>query len=205
MNILMQRFKDVLLSVLPIFVIVLILNFTIAPIGTQLMLRFVVGSVFIIFGLAIFLFGVEIGIQTIGNLMGSTITRKKNIWMLVILGFILGFFINIAEPDLQVLARQVSLVTSGLISQNSFVIVVSIGIGIMVALGLARIVLKIPIHKVFTVLYGLIFLLVIFAPEAFLGFAFDSGGATTGSMSYFYFVVSRWRFINSSGSGFRIG
>jgi multisubunit Na+/H+ antiporter MnhB subunit len=138
LNILMQRFKDVLLSVLPIFVIVLILNLTIAPIGTQLMLRFVVGSVFIIFGLAIFLFGVEIGIQTIGNLMGSTITRKKNIWMLVILGFILGFFINIAEPDLQVLARQVSLVTSGLISQNSFVIVVSIGIGIMVALGLAR-------------------------------------------------------------------
>jgi len=200
LNILMQRFKDVLLSVLPIFVIVLILNLTIAPIGTQLMLRFVVGSVFIIFGLAIFLFGVEIGIQTIGNLMGSTITRKKNIWMLVILGFILGFFINIAEPDLQVLARQVSLVTSGLISQNSFVIVVSIGIGIMVALGLARIVLKIPIHKVFTVLYGLIFLLVIFAPEAFLGFAFDSGGATTGSMSV-PFILSLAVGVSSTQAG----
>lgn len=200
MNFLIQKFKDAALSVLPITLIVVILNMTIAPIESNLIWRFIVGAVFIILGLAIFLFGVDIGIQTIGNLMGSTLAKTKNIWILVILGFVLGFFINIAEPDLQVLARQISEVTSGQITQTSLVIVVSIGIGVMVSSGLVRIVFKLPLHKLLTVLYGLILLLVIFAPEAFLGIAFDSGGATTGSMSV-PFILSLAMGVSSTQAG----
>lgn len=179
----MDKFKEVIFAVLPITIIVLILNFTIAPIGTNLVLRFIIGAIFIVLGLAIFLFGTEIGIQPIGSLMGSSLTKRKKLWIMIFFGFILGFLINVAEPDLQVLARQVSEVTSDGITQAELVIVVSIGVGILVALGLVRIVLNIPINKLLTVLYGIIFVLVILAPEAFLGIAFDSGGATTGSMT----------------------
>lgn len=178
-----QKLKEVTLAVLPITIMVLILNFTIAPIGAELMWKFIVGAIFIIIGLAIFLFGAEIGIQPIGSLMGSSLTKTRNIWIILIFGFILGFFINVAEPDLLVLARQVNQVTSGVLSQASIVIVVSIGIGLLVAVGLARIVFNTPLHKLLTFLYGIIFLLVILSPEAFLGIAFDSGGATTGSMT----------------------
>lgn len=180
---LITKFKDTLLAVLPITIIVLILNFTIAPIGSNLIGRFIIGSIFIVFGLTIFLFGAEIGIQPIGTLMGSSLTKRKKLWIMILFGFILGFLINIAEPDLQVLARQVDQVTSGGISQVSLVVIVSLGVGILVAMGLVRIVLKVPLNKLLTVLYGIILTLVIFAPESFLGIAFDAGGATTGSMT----------------------
>lgn len=183
MNILTQKIKDVVISILPVTIIVLILNYTITPIGINMILRFVVGAILIALGLAVFLLGVDIGVQPIGSLMGSSLTRKKSLWMIILFGFILGFFINVAEPDLLVLARQVDRVTSGVLSQMNVVVVVSIGIGLLVSVGLARIVFKIPLNKLLTILYGVVFLLVILSPGEFLGIAFDSGGATTGSMT----------------------
>ena len=108
MNALKQKFKDVVFAVLPVTIILLILNYTIAPIGRELVWRFIVGAVFIILGLGIFLFGADLAIQPIGQHMGSSITRKRSLSLLLIAGLILGFFINIAEPDLMVLAKQVS-------------------------------------------------------------------------------------------------
>ncbi len=183
LNALKSKFKDVIMAVLPVTIIVLLLNFTIAPIGKELIWRFIIGAIFIIFGLAIFLFGADLAIQPIGQQVGSAITRKRNLTLLIISGIFLGFLINVAEPDLLVLARQVEQVTGGILSQWSLVIVVSIGIGIMVSIGLARIVFKVPLNKLLTVIYGVIFLLVILSSESILGIAFDSGGATTGSMT----------------------
>ncbi len=179
----MQKFKEVIFAVLPITVIVLILNFTIIPIGFNLLMKFIIGALFIILGLTIFLFGIEIGIQPIGSSMGAALTKKKNIWLIVLFGFLLGFLINIAEPDLQVLARQVNKVTGGSFSHVSLVLGVSIGVGVFVMIGLLRIVFDIALHKIFTIAYGLILMLALFSPSGFLGIAFDSGGATTGSMT----------------------
>lgn len=183
MNVLLNKLKEVVFAVLPITIIVLILNFTVAPIGADLVWGFLIGAIFIIFGLSIFLFGAEIGIQPIGTLMGSSLTKKKKLWILIVFGFILGFIITIAEPDLQVLARQVSSVTSGDIGMLNLLIVVSIGVGLLVAVGLLRIVFNISLSKLLTIIYGVILLLSIFSSPAFLGIAFDSGGATTGSMT----------------------
>jgi hypothetical protein len=175
--------KDVVFAVLPITIILLILNYTIAPIGKDLVLRFTVGALFIIFGLGIFLFGSDLAIQPIGQNIGSSITRKRSLPLLIIAGVFLGFLVNIAEPDLMVLAKQVQQVTNGTISQWNLLIVVSVGIGIMVAIGLLRIVFKISLSGLLTVLYAIIFFLVALSPSCFLGIAFDSGGATTGSMT----------------------
>jgi len=183
LNALKQKFKDVVFAVLPVTIILLILNYTIAPIGRELVWRFIVGAIFIILGLGIFLFGADLAIQPIGQHMGSSITRKRSLPLLLTTGLVLGFFINIAEPDLMVLAKQVQQVTSGAISQWALLVVVSVGIGVMVALGLLRIVFKIPLSKLLTILYAIIFILVIFSPKLFLGIAFDSGAATTGSMT----------------------
>jgi len=133
LNALKQKFKDVVFAVLPVTIILLILNYTIAPIGRELVWRFIVGAVFIILGLGIFLFGADLAIQPIGQHMGSSITRKRSLPLLLTTGLVLGFFINIAEPDLMVLAKQVQQVTSGAISQWALLVVVSIGIGAMLA------------------------------------------------------------------------
>lgn len=183
MNVLIDKLKEVLFAVLPITIIVLILNFTITPLETTYLLRFLLGALLIILGLSIFLFGVDIGIGPIGDLLGSVITKTNKLWIIGIAGLLLGFFISIAEPDLHILAEQVALVSSGLISKWSIVIVVSIGIGALLSLGLIRIVLNMPLHKVLTVLYLIIFALGIFTSPEFLAVSFDASGATTGALT----------------------
>jgi hypothetical protein len=199
-SVLWQKVQEVISSVFPITVIVIILNFTIAPIDTSLFLRFLLGAVIITIGLGIFLFGADLAIQPIGMHMGSAITKRKNLPLLLVSGLVLGFFINVAEPDLLVLAGQVAVVTSGAISLWDLVIVVSIGIGVMIAIGLGRIVFRIPLYRLVTLAYVIVFFLVIFAPAPFLGIAFDSGGATTGSMTV-PFILSLGLGVASSQGG----
>ncbi|MBQ5390814.1 MAG: DUF1538 family protein, partial [Spirochaetales bacterium] len=69
------KLKETLTSVLPIMVIVLILNFTITPLGTDRLLRFILGGVMLIIGLSLFLAGTEIGMVPVGEKLGSTLTR----------------------------------------------------------------------------------------------------------------------------------
>ncbi|MCM0650217.1 DUF1538 domain-containing protein [Clostridium swellfunianum] len=183
MNIFTQKLKEVLSSVLPITIIVLILNFTISPLATPLIIRFIIGTVMIIFGLSIFLIGVDIGVTPLGNLLGSSLTKSNKLWIISVAGIILGFFISIAEPGLLVLAKQVSLVTLGGISSMSILIVVSVGLAIMVALGFIRVVYNVPLYKVLTVLYFLVFILALFTSSEFLAIAFDASGATTGVLA----------------------
>lgn len=183
MNVLASKIKEVLYAVLPITIIVLILHVTLAPLDPILIFRFIIGAILIIIGLAIFLFGVDIGITPIGRSMGGTIAKSNKVWMVVVAGLMLGFFISIAEPDLHILARQVDLVTSGLISKASIVVVVSIGIGALISVGLVRIVFNFPLYKLLTILYLIILVLAIFTSPEFLAISFDASGATTGALT----------------------
>ncbi|MGE5678021.1 MAG: DUF1538 domain-containing protein [Pseudomonadota bacterium] len=183
MNVLYEKLKEVFYAVMPITIIVLILNFTITPIGSSLLGRFILGAIFVIIGLAIFLFGVDIGVTPIGTLMGSSLAKSNKIWIVGIGGLLLGFFVSIAEPDLHVLASQIDRVTSGLISRGSIVVVVSIGIAVMLTLGFFRIVYNKPLYKILTLLYFVIFMLSLFSSSEFLAISFDASGATTGALT----------------------
>ena len=183
MSVIISKFKEVLYSVLPITAIVIILNFTLTPIDTTLFVRFLIGAALIIIGLTIFLIGVDVGVTPIGNNMGASIVKPNKIWIVVVAGLLLGFFISIAEPDLYILAGQVDAVTSGIITKISIVTVVSIGIAIMLSNGLTRIVYNVPLFKILTVLYGIILVLAIFTPREFIAIAFDASGATTGALT----------------------
>lgn len=182
MNVIISKLNEVLYSVLPITAIVVLLNFTLIPIETPLLLRFVLGALLIVIGLTIFLLGVDIGIIPIGNIMGSAIVRPNKILIVVIAGLLLGFFIAIAEPGLHILAGQIDTVTSGLIAKRIIMIVVSFGIAVLFSIGLARIVYNFPLYKTLTILYGIILAIAIFTPPEFIAIAFDASGATTGAL-----------------------
>ena len=183
LNVIISKFKEVLFSILPISVLVLILNFTVSPIDTTLIIRFFIGSLFVIFGLTIFLLGVDIGITPLGGLTGTSLAKTNKLWIVLIAGLILGFFISIAEPGLMVLANQVDLVTLGQISGISILVIVSIGLAIMLALGFLKIFYNIPLYKILIVLYLIIFGLSIFASREFLAISFDASGSTTGILA----------------------
>jgi hypothetical protein len=162
LSILFEKFKEVIIAVLPITIIVLLLNFTIIPLENHLIYRFLVGAVLIVFGLTIFLIGVDIGVTPIGTLMGKSLVKSNKMWIIGIAGLILGFIISIAEPDLHIIAGQVNNVTAGVVSKLSIVIVVSIGIAVMLSLGLLRIVYNKSLRMMLTVLYLIILILDLF-------------------------------------------
>lgn len=183
MNTFSHKLKENLLAVGPIFIIVIILHFTLAPLETSLIIRFLIGSVLIVLGLTFFLIGVDLGITPLGSHTGAALAKSNKIWIVVIAGIVLGFFISLAEPGLMVLANQVDLVTSGQISSASILMVVSIGLAVLLALGFLRIFFNIPLYKMLLVLYLIIFALAIFTSPEFLGIAFDASGATTGILA----------------------
>jgi hypothetical protein len=183
LNVIVSRLKEVLFSVLPITVIVLILNFTITPMDTVVIVRFLIASLLVVLGLTIFLLGVDIGITPLGDLTGTSIAKSNKLWKVLFAGLILGFLVSIAEPGLMVLAEQVDLVTSGQISKTVILIIVSTGLAVMLSLGFIRVFYNVPLYKTLFVIYLVIFAMSIFASREFLAIAFDASGATTGIMA----------------------
>lgn len=183
MGLLLDKFKEVMASVLPITLIVLLLSFTLVPIPQDMLFRFIFGALLIIAGLAIFLWGAELGVQEMGEQFGKMVARSNGYAPVAILGFLLGFLITVAEPDLLILGNQISDATSGLLNAWTIVIVVSIGVGIMVAVGLFRILLEKSYRVMMTVTYAIIAALAIFVSEEFLAMSVDASGATTGAMT----------------------
>ena len=133
MNVILSKFKEVVFSVLPITVLVVLLNFTLTPMETPFVLRFLIGAALIIIGLTVFLIGVDAGITPIGNNMGKSIAKSNKIWIVAVAGLLLGFFISVAEPDLHILAGQVDAVTSGVIPKLLIVAVVSLGVAALLS------------------------------------------------------------------------
>jgi hypothetical protein len=183
LSVLGEKFREVLMSVLPVVVIVLILSVTVVPLETATFIRFLIGSVLIVIGLSIFLFGAEIGIAAIGTHMGSAIAHSNKLCIVGVAGLGLGFLISICEPDLHILADQVDKVTSGALSKASLVVAVSIGIALMLAVGFLRIVRNVKLRVVFFGSYLVIFALALYSSPEFVAIAFDSSGATTGAMT----------------------
>lgn len=178
-----EKFKEALSAVLPITLIVIILNFTITPLEPHQFIKFLIGAVFIVIGLTVFLFGVDIGITPIGSLIGKSLAKSNSFWIVAIASLIFGFIISVAEPDLHILAGQVEAVSSGVITKFSIVAVVSVGVGVMIAAGLLRILFSIPLQKFLTITYFLILGFGIFTSPEFLAIAFDASGATTGALT----------------------
>ena len=177
-----EKFKETVVSVLPVMVIVLLLGFTVVPMGLVVILKFLLGGIFLILGLTIFLLGVDLGIQPIGERSGAELTKKRSLKLLLGAAFLIGFLVTIAEPDIQVFGDQVRGVFS-YVSKRAFVFSIAGGVGIFIMLGLMRMVFQGPLKIVLLICYIVLFSAAFFAPQEFWGVSFDSGGATTGPLT----------------------
>ena len=181
MNII-QKFKETLSSVLPIMAIVLLLGITVAPLELNTIVCFLLGGALLIFGLTIFLLGVDTGILPIGERSGAALTAKRNLPLLLSVSFVIGFMVTIAEPDVQVLANQIKGVSPAL-NKWPLIFMIAGGVGLFVMTGLLRTVLNWHLKWVLIISYILLFALAFLSPKEFQGVAFDAGGATTGPMT----------------------
>ena len=177
------KLKEIAASVLPIVCFVLLLHFTLTPIDAPALIRFLVGSFFVIIGLTVFLVGVDISITPVGQFLGQGLIMSGKYYIVLIIGFILGFMIAFAEPSLVVLANQISLVTSGAIPSRSILVAISMGVGLIVAFGSLRIAKHFNIKKMIISLYLLMFIIMFFTSNSFISIAFDASAAVTGAIA----------------------
>lgn len=181
MNIL-SKLKETAISVLPVMAIVLFLGFTFVPLDKFLLVRFVLGGLLLIVGLTVFLLGVDLGIQPMGERCGAELTKKRSLVLLLTVAFVIGFIVTAAEPDIQVFGGQVCSIFP-FVNKLIFTFVIAGGVGLFIMFGLLRTVLNLSLKWSFFIAYALLFVLAFFAPSNFTGIAFDSGGATTGPMT----------------------
>ena len=181
MNIL-GKMKETAVSVLPVMAIVLFLGFTFVPLNKYLLARFVAGGLLLIIGLTIFLLGVDLGIQPMGERCGAELTKKRSLSLLLIVAFIIGFIVTAAEPDIQVFGDQVRSIFP-IVNKLSITFVIAAGVGLFIMIGLLRTVLNLSLKWTLFISYSLLFAISFLSPDSFIGIAFDSGGATTGPMT----------------------
>lgn len=183
MNIIKLKLKGVLFSVMPIVLLVLFIHLFIVKIHNNLLIRFGIGSILIILGLTLFLFGVDLTITPLGKLTGNVLAKSNRVLIVILGSFLIGFFISLAEPGLLVLANQVNNVTNGLVSSWLILLVVSIGLAVLLAFGFLRIFLTISLKWLLFIIYSFIFCLSLFSSPEFLAISFDASGATTGILA----------------------
>lgn len=106
-SILHEKWSESLKSVLPIAIIVFVICFTLVPVPNSALLAFIIGAVMLVIGMGLFTLGTDMAMTPIGEYVGAALTRSRKIWLIVLIGFLLGILITVAEPDLQVLAEQV--------------------------------------------------------------------------------------------------
>jgi hypothetical protein len=176
------KFKESIISVVPIMAIVVLLSLTIAPLGEGQLLQFLIGGVLLIVGLSTFLVGAEIGMVPFGQKVGSALTRKRSLSLMLFASFAIGFAITIAEPDVQVLATQVSDIMPGM-DRSMLLMMIAAGVGLFLLVGTGRIVVQIPLRHLLVGFYIALFGMCALADAGFVGVAFDAGGATTGPIT----------------------
>lgn len=153
------------------------------------LLRVAVGVVLAMVGLSLFLQGVEAGFLPFGELVGSTLSSASYRWVLIPVGFLLGFVSIIAEPAVRVLNYEVEKVSSGSIKGKVLLFTLSIGVGFAVALAMARVLYGIPLWSILAPGYLLAFALTRYSSESFVSIAFDSGGVSTGPMTVTFILA----------------
>jgi hypothetical protein len=145
--------------------------------------RIIVGFIYTLIGLVLFLTGVNAGFFSEGRLLGRLLASSHYKWVLVPLGTLVGYFIVAAEPAVHVLNKQVEEISEGAITQKMMMRGLAIGMAIALTITMLRILLRIPIMYILIPGYALSLGLTFFVPKIFTGIAFDSGGVCSGPMT----------------------
>jgi hypothetical protein len=178
-----ESMQEAIRAVMPITVVVIILQVTIVWMPLVAFLRFLIGSLMVTTGLMLFLRGVKMGLLPMGEMIGSELPKRGSVTFLILLAFVLGFSVTLAEPTVRVLAHQMQSAAEDQIGRNVLILSVAFGAGVFLCLAMLRVILGFPIAYLLGASYALVLILSFFAPPSFVPIAFDSGGVTIGPVT----------------------
>ncbi|WP_319547951.1 DUF1538 domain-containing protein [Desulfogranum marinum] len=160
--------------------------------------RLVVGGVFVVIGLALFLAGLEKALFPLGQIMatqlsdpdfiyeaGAVVTKAdwKEYGWIYLFAAMIGFATTIAEPSLIAVAFKANEASAGTLSQWGLRITVAIGVAFGISLGCFRIISGTPLYIYVLVGYLIVIVQTLFAPKNIIPLAYDSGGVTTSTVT----------------------
>jgi hypothetical protein len=166
-------------NLLPIVVVVGVFQFGVLQQVPEGLTPMLVGLAVVVLGVALFLQGLEMGVFPIARTLSNEFTAKGSLPWLMTFGFFIGFSAVIAEPALIAVASQAEIISEGRIDPLVLRVLVATSVGTVVALGVVRIILGLPLHWMMIGGYLTVVTVTFFAPEEIVGLAYDSGGVTT--------------------------
>ena len=181
-KLLFSKIKESLISILPVTLIVIVLNFTpLINLSVNEVVIFSVSALFLILGIGFFTLGADVAMTPMGEHVGAGLTKSSSVKLLVAVCFVLGFFITVAEPDLTVLANQVG--------SKMIILFVALGVGLFLVLAILKIIFKKDLASMLVYFYMVLFALALLALAVdsnnfnLIPLSFDSGGVTTGPIT----------------------
>jgi hypothetical protein len=145
--------------------------------------NFAVGVLITLIGLHLFLYGTSVSLIPLGDSVGRNFYVLDNKWIIILIGFIIGYCGTLVEPALRALALQVEELSQGAIPRTVLIHGVAAGFGSGMALGLYRIMSNVPFVKFVIPLLLIIIVLSIVSPDPYPSIAMDSASATTGPVN----------------------
>jgi len=157
--------------------------------------RVLVGSIYVVLGLAFFLFGLEHALFPLGEVMARQLTDPSftgagggaidwtDYYWTYLFAFAIGFATTIAEPSLMAVAIKAREVSGGAVGANGLRVAVALGVAISLAVGTFRIVTGTPLYFYMIVGYVIVVIQTLYAPRMIVPLAYDSGGVTTSTVT----------------------
>ena len=152
------------------------------------------GLALVLFGLAFFVRGLDLGLFPLGEAMAYAFARKGSLFWLLCFAFALGFGTTAAEPALIAIADEAANVAAngGMIgdtveSRSQYAMglrfTVAVSVGCAIVIGVWRILKGWPLHLMIACGYVLVVIMTAIAPPEIIGIAYDSGGVTTSTIT----------------------
>ncbi len=181
---LFYKLKEALTSVLPVGIIVLILSLTpLVSLTGREMTVFGISAFLLIVGIGFFNLGADLAMTPMGKFIGEGLTKSKNASILLIISFLMGLLITVAEPDLSVLAGQVKSIMNG----SLLIVTVGAGVGLFLLIAVLKIISRADLTSLLLYFYMVIFTVAALVSSSgkgdLLPLSFDSGGVTTGPIT----------------------
>ncbi|NNF68047.1 MAG: DUF1538 domain-containing protein [Gammaproteobacteria bacterium] len=183
-------------DVLPIAIIILGFQLFVLRAAIPNQRNVLIGFVYVLLGLALFLMGLEQALFPIGRIMAGQLTDPAfiargtsevvtwlNYYWVYIFAFAIGFSTTVAEPALIAVAIKANEVSAGAVGVWGLRVAVAIGVAVGIALGSWRIVVGAPLHYFIIVGYVCVIIQTAFAPKMIIALAYDSGGVTTSTVT----------------------
>jgi hypothetical protein len=183
LQLLKEKFLEVIKAIAPLIVVVCVLQFTLVKAPTALFLQFLIGSMMVIGGMMLIFIGIDIGILPMGRVIGSELPQKSSLKVILIVAFSLGFATTVAEPDVMVLSKQVDALSQGAIPGNVVLYVMATGLAIFVVIAMLRVVYGFRMVYLLASAYSVVIVLSFFTPAKFVPLAYDAGSVTTGVLT----------------------